>query len=593
MSQPPQPPQPPNTPPDQPYGYPQQSYGYPDPNNPYGQPLPPQEPQQPYGYPQQPYGYPEQNPYAQPQQPYAQPQQPYGYPQQPPQQPSYEQPAYPPQQPAYDQQAYAPQPDPVQSYAEQPTHPQQPPVPAPPQPYRPAPAGGAKLSGGKLGMMIGGIVALVVVIGVGIWLVTSGSGGSSDQAGGPGGGTHSATTGRLLWTVKAPKVSKAQIVSPTPGMWFSGHDVVKQSTTEVSAYDLTSGRLAWTVKVPAGHACDATSESAGGKVAVQYGTHCENVMAIDLAKGKSLWHKPLSNGSGGSADTFTYSDADMAVSANTVAVSWDDNAAAYNLTTGTQQWHTNPGDSCQDQGFAGGSRMIEVYKCGFADNAPYHVRVIDPATGKAQWTWDAPADTQVTNVISVDPVVVGLAAGNDLVTDIWDIDGGRLQGKIGLGRGSDDLGKYGIHCPPTQLTPCTDAVVSGTTLYMATQAHTGSGDGAETNEIAAFDLTTGKPEWLSKDSGEPLDVLTVQGDSIVAYQESGYDSPGKIVDVSKAKGTLSTYTNFSAATQSQEHTAYGPGVSGLVEGWYDGTLVFSLSEVDTSGEYSVLMAALH
>ncbi len=579
MSQPPQPPQPPSNPPDQPYGYPQQPpYGYPE-QNPYAQPA--QPPQQPYGYPQQPgqqpYGYPEQNPYAQPAQP---PQQPYGYPQQQPYDPAgygQQPPAGPPAQ----------QPGAQPPFADQPAHPPQPPG----TPYQPAPDGGPRMSGGKLGAMIAGIVALVVVIGGGIWMLTSG-GSSHDQAtggGGGGGGRHTVTTGRLRWTVDAPKVSTSQIVSPTPGMWFSGDDVVKQSTTDVAGYELSGGKRDWAVKVPSGHICDASSTASDGKVAVQYGTHCQDVMGIDLAHGTSLWHQALKSPGG---ESFSFTDADMAVSADTVAITWSQNTAAFDLTTGKPRWHAaSSGGDCHDQGFAGGSRMVEVYQCGYMENAPYHVRVIDPATGKSKWTWDAPSDTKVTNVISVDPVVVGIGAGDSLITDVWDIDGGRLHGKISLGRGGDDLGKYAISCPPVQMTPCRDVVVTDDTLYMPTRTHTGSGSG-QTNEIAAFDLDSGNPKWLSKDSTAPLDLVTTAGKSLVCYEESGYDSPGRIVHVAMSGGGLSTYTDFSSDTQQREHTAYGPGASGLAEGWYHDTLVFSLAEVDTSGEYKVLMAAL-
>ena len=627
MSQPPQPP-------DQPYGYPQQPYGYPpqppaapEPNpyaqqpqaapeqNPYGQ----QQPADPYGYPQQQPGWGEPSPYDQPYggpQPgypgYEDPQQPYGG--QPgyadPQQGYYQQPSYDPQaypgqqpyqqpydpqmpayqQPVYEQPAYQPPPPPAGPPEQPPTAPApQPGYPA--QAHYPDPGGqsGADKPSGKLYGMIAGILALVLVIGGGIWLLTSGGSGGGTQAAG-GGGAHD-TTGQLRWTVGAPKVAKAQIVSPTPGMWFAGKDVVKESTTVVTGYNLASGHADWQVPVPAGHTCDATSTAAGGKVAVQYGVHCENVMGINLTTGKLLWHKPLASGS--SDDSFVFSNADMAVSGDTVAVAWDDNAAAFDLTTGKPQWHAASGGSCQDQGFAGGSKMVEVYKCGEAENAPYHVRLINPATGKAQWTWDAPADTSVTNVLSVDPVVVGIGAGDDLITDIWDIDGGRLQGKIALGKNSQGLGKYAINCPATQMTPCHDVAVAGGTLYLATRAHAGGKqDGSLTNEIAAFNLSTGNPKWLSKDGSQPMDVVTTQGDSVIAYQESGYDTPGAIIAANTANGALSTYTTFSADTQSREHDAYGPGVSGLVEQWQSGTLAMSLTEVDSSGEYPTLMAVL-
>jgi hypothetical protein len=644
MSQPP--PQPPANPPDQPYGYPQQQ-PYAQPPQ-YGDQQPQYGDQQPYAqqqpYPQQqqagwgqpdaygqsyaqpyadPYGgqqaYPGAQPYQQPYGGYADPANGYadprqaygaaqpGYPQaqgygqpQPPQQPQPQQQPYAaPPQPAYEpQQPYAEPLPPQTPYGEPAVRQPAPPEPAgyPPQPPYPDEQGLVEDPGGgpagnrKLYLMVAGIVALVVLIGGGIWLMTSGGGSSQQASGGAGGvGPHN-TQGELRWTVKAPTVSKAQIVSPTPGMWFAGKNVVKQSTTAVTAYDLATGHTAWTVPAPAGHTCQASSTAAGGKVAVQYGAHCEDLMAVDLSTGKMLWHKPLA---AGKAATYVYSNADLAVSGSTVAVAWDDNAAAFDLSNGKQRWKTSAGGSCQDQGFAGGTQMVEVYKCGLSDDPPYHVRLIDPVTGKAKWTWDAPAGTQVTNVISVDPVVIGLGAGDDLITDIWNIDGGRLHGKITLGKTSDDIGKYGIHCPAVQLTPCQNVAVSGDTLYMATHARSsGKQDGALTNEVAAFDLTTGSPKWLSKSGPQPYDVVTTIGSTVVAYQEPGYDTPGQIVGINTTTHALATLTTFSADTQKREHDAYGPGVTGLDEQYQNGTFAISLTEVDSSGEYPTLLAVL-
>ncbi len=604
MSHPPQPPQPP-----QPSGGGgEPAAGQP---SPYAPPPPGQAPQSPPpAGPPQSYGYPPAQPPAQPGQGYGHPQ----APQPPQQQPGY---AYPQQPPAPGHNPYAPQqpaqaPPPQQPGGwGQPSAPGGNPYAYPqqqqPQPYPTVPvgsaAGGRRMSGNRLVTIISAVVSLAVVIGVGIWLATSGgdtktqadggtSGGSSQgTTGGGGGGSHTAQ-GKVQWTVAAPKVSKAQIIGKTPGMWFQGNDVIKQSTTEVTAYDLTSGSRHWSVPTPAGRTCDAAEGSVSDKIAVQYGIRCENVMVIDISTGKLLWHKPLPSNS---TSAYEFDDMDMAISGNTVAMSWDDRTVSFVATTGASGWHSGSGDTCQDAGFAGGAQMVEVYKCGFADSAPYHVALIDPATGKAKWTWDAPAGTEVSNVISVNPVVVGIGAGGDgLITDIWNIDGGRLQGKISLGKGSDGLTKYDIDCPPTQMTPCRDVAVSGNTLYMATSDHPGSaGAGDLTNEIAAFDLTTGTSKWLTKDGAQPMDLVGIEGDSLVVYQQTSYEDPGKILKVNESTGAMSVYKTFSSATQAQEHTAYGPGVNNLTEGWHNDSLAMSLTEITESGSYPDLLTVLH
>lgn len=634
---PPPPAQPPHVPPppaQDPYGYPQQAaqYGYPQQPPPpgYGYPQTPAPPD-PYSQPQSPYGQPapgpygqpvppEHNPYGQPpapgQNPYGQPPgQPYeayGYPQQPPAQPGY--PQQPPAQPGWETPQPSAQPGwetppPAGAPGVAPADPSAPgQAPGPygypqQQPYSTvpgAPGGGGgltdRLPGGRLGALIAGIVAVVVVIAGGVWLLTSGGGSDPQASGGSSGGSgqHSAAhdaDGKLLWTVAAPKVTKAQIIGKTPGMWFEGKDVVKQSTTSVNAYDLAGGRAAWTVPAPAGRTCDAAEGVVNNRIALQYGKRCDNVMVIDVATGKLLWHKPLPSSS---SNAYEFDDMDMAISGNTVVMTWDDHTVSFQAANGASSWHSNAGDSCQDAGFAGGPRMVEVYKCGFSDDAPYHVSLIDPTSGKPRWTWDAPAGTEVTNVISVDPVVVGISAGSDLITDIWNIDGGRLQGKISLGKGSDGLSKYAIECPPTQMTPCRDVAVSGSTLFMATSDHPGSaGDGSLTNEIAAFDLTDGSGKWLTKDGTQPLDLVALEGGSVIAYQQSSYSDPGQVIKIAQSNGAMSVYTRFAAATQQKERDAYGPGVSYLTEGWHDDYLAMSLTEITTDGDYPDLMAVMH
>jgi hypothetical protein len=147
-----------------------------DPNNPYGQPpqQPSQQPYPGYGQPQQPYGQPSQQPYPG----YGQPQQP--YPQQPSQQPypGGEQPAYPPQQPypGYGQPSQQPYPgygqpsqQPYPGYG-QPV-PSQQPFPG----YGMPPATPVKAAP-NTGLIVGGIAAALVVIGLAVYFILRSTG---------------------------------------------------------------------------------------------------------------------------------------------------------------------------------------------------------------------------------------------------------------------------------------------------------------------------------------------------------------------------------------------------------------------------------
>ncbi|MDI5967406.1 outer membrane protein assembly factor BamB family protein [Streptantibioticus silvisoli] len=611
-------PAPPQPPAQQPPAGPMPGYG--QPHQPQS-PQPPQAPAQPpvYGYPHQEpagYGYPQQQPgygYPQGQQPPAGPPPGWGQGQQPP--PGWGQPQQPPPggQIPYDQQPTHPRGNPgwpQQPYGYGPQGQQ--PSYAPPQP--PAAAGRRR---GRVVALVAGAVAVVLLAGGGIWFATrdggshpqasggtsagtsagastggSGSTGSGASAGETGTGTGSGqggtptaddgtghrATGEVRWTVARAKPAKRLAPYPTPGMWFSGSEVVKQTPTGVTGYDVATGHADWTATVPSGSTCDAAQTVADHAVAVQYGTTCQNVMAVDLTTGKVRWHQALP--STDAADAYTFADVDMAVSDTTVALAWDDQSVAFSLTDGHREWASSAGDSCQDSGFAGGVRMVEVYKCGYGVNPPYKVRVIDPQTGKGRWTWNAPANTQVSNVISVDPLVVGITAGDDGVTDVWDVEGGTLHGKISLGAGSEGQTHYGLHCGVT-VTPCTDALVAGDTLYLTSHPHPGGTGGQDTDEVAAFDLTTGNPKWLSKSVGQVLDLVAVDGGSLVTYEEPALGGAGSIVKVDRTDGALSTYTKMSSATENTEQDIYLPSLDELSEGWYHGTLFFGLDTIDS------------
>ncbi|MCQ4042239.1 PQQ-like beta-propeller repeat protein [Streptomyces rubrisoli] len=370
-------------------------------------------------------------------------------------------------------------------------------------------------------------------------------------------------------------------------MWFSGDDVVKQTPTGVTAYDLASGQQHWTVPSPEGGTCDAANDIVNNKVAVQYGTHCENLMVVDASTGKLAWNKPL-----GFPDGTLTDYTDMAISGDVVAVTADQRTVSFQASTGKPLWHSNDGSDAHDKGFAGGSQMVEVYYNGGDQEKNNHVSLIDPMTGKPKWTWDAPAGTEVVSVISVNPVVVGIGAGNTLITDVWDVDGGRLAGKVSLGGGGSE-GKYAIHCPANQMTPCNNVVVSGNTLYMATSEHSGSSAGTTNNEIAAFDLSSGSSKWLSKSADAPMQLVSADGNSVIAYQKSSFEKAGKVIKVDPSSGALSTYTTFDDSTAQQEGDLDSAGLDDSDFGWHNNILAISVSQVYSGNTEKYLVGALH
>ena len=465
----------------------------------------------------------------------------------------------------------------------------------------PASGSGSGSSNGKTIAVIAAVVAVLLAIGGGVWLLTAGGGTKDQAAKGGSGGTASggpslphSSYGKLVWSKPSLTVPAADIVAPTPGVWTAGATVVKQTLTGVTAYDLATGAVRWTVKAPSGQTCQATDDAVGGKVAVQYGTRCENVMVLDISAGRMLWSKALPSKADATHGKYEFAYAQLAISGDVLAMTWHGDSVAYRISNQQQLWRLKDGAQCTDDGFAGGAQLIDIVRCGF--DGPYKVANLDPVTGNPKWTWDAPAGTSVTNIISTSPVVVGIGAGSDLITDAVSLSPtGTMAARVSLGSNSGGVGTYAIHCDVDDKRDCTNVVVSGDTLYLATTAHQGGGTGySQTNEIAAFDLKTGNSRWVSKDSDSPMDLVCADGGSLIAYEPASFERGGKIIKVDPANGALWTYTTFSDATHQAENDAYGTGLSSgsINEVWADNTLVLAQAKIYHSVAAKSSIAAL-
>ncbi|MEU5219058.1 PQQ-binding-like beta-propeller repeat protein [Streptomyces sp. NPDC020807] len=535
MTQPPPPP--PNQPPD-----PTQGQGG------FGAPTPPQQPPAPgYGYPQQPpqpgYGYP-QAPPQQPQQPYQAPQAP--QPQQPPQYGGYQ-----PQQPVQPPYGYPTQPQQPYGYA---------------QPPAPAPAGGKKLSA-QLQILIAAAVAIVLIVGVGIWYAKSSgdegnegkqevssagpaSGGGSGEAKGTGGGTGGGgqekapenVQAKQAFTVPKPKVPDVTDVS---GSWVTDKAYVKTGINGITAYDLAKGSTAWTLPLT-GQVCGASRHvtadnkvailfEASKRVAPRYYQQCTEVGVVDLATGKLLWSTSVTGGSAGD-DKARFSE--VTVSGKTVAAGGTDGGAAFDIANGNPRWKPQPNDqNCYDLGYGGGEGLVAVRKCGPYEAQYVLVQNLNPTTGAPLSQYKMPAGVEYASVVSSKPLVVAADVGDSAgdgsgISDFFSIDEktGKLKAKI-----TADADQYAGRCRSTEVESCTKLAVGNNRLYVPTEEHEGStGEyGAETNEIIAFDLNTGKTVPEKADAGDKyrLVPLRMDGGSIIAYKSPPYDKGGRIVSI--------------------------------------------------------------
>lgn len=543
----------------------QPQYGYPQ------TPAPPASPaaQQPtmaagpgYGYPQGPGQAPgpQMPPGAAPGNPYAQPvppgQNPYA--QQPPQQPQY---GYPqqggPQQGGYPPPGY--QGAPFQG------------APYPGAPYQgaPIPGGTGGRSSGKPAAIIAAMVAVVLMIGGGVWFATKGGDGKPVANGGTGGtgGNQDAhdSQGQLLWKQMPGALADPNLVR-VPQVWFTDTDVVKTTPNAVTAWNLKTGQQHWSTPIT-NRSCLASTNTVDNKIVVSTGTNCNEIEALDLSNGKRLWTQKLKSGS---SSTYEFDGLQIALAGDTVAVAWTSHSATYKLSTGAPSWGSAPGAKCDDAGYAGGKRLLVVLNCGYNDGAA--IQEVDPATGSGKWTWQAPAGAEIRTVISVDPVVVGIKVGEGMLTDLVVLDNGKAQTRISLGVSSDSA-KYDVDCPANEVQPCYRAVVSQDAVFLTSGTRWGAhSDFHSASDVVALDLKTGKVKWTSHGgTARETVAMAFENGRLFAYQPASFRKPGVVVTIDAATGQISPYLNLPAASIEVERNAYGLTDSGLA--WYKDHLV--------------------
>ncbi|MFE0086579.1 PQQ-binding-like beta-propeller repeat protein [Streptomyces sp. NPDC058991] len=530
--------QPSGPPPQQPAQPPQGGFGAPQEPAPglpgatpapggFGAPTPP--PQQPgYGYPQTP----------PPGQPAG-----YGYPQTPP--PGYGYPQAPgrPTQPMGQQQyGYG------YGYPGQPTQPQY----GPQQPGGPAGPGGKKPNT-QTQIIIAAVVAVVLIIGAGVWYSAAkgddergnakgssqGADGGKDKA--LGGGKEKAPSNpaaKVAFQLPQPKVTDVTDVS---GSWVTDSLYVKTGINSVVGHDLTTGTVKWTLPLP-GQVCAASRHAtADHKTAIAFEPakrkpprnyeKCSQVGAIDLTTGKLLWSKSAT-GSGDDKARFN----EVTLSGGTVAAGGTDGGAAFDLATGAVRWKPQVNaENCYDMGYGGGPALVAARKCGDYGNQYVVIQSLNAQTGAPVSSYKMPTGVEYAGIVSTKPLVVAADVGDTAgdgsgISDFFVVDEktGKLKVKI-----SADADRFAARCGSTEVETCRHVVVGNNRLYLPTEEHEGSGEYGDTNEIVSFDLTTGKPTADKAEAGDRYTIspLRMDGGNLIAYKRPPYDKGGRIVSI--------------------------------------------------------------
>ncbi|MER5969295.1 hypothetical protein ABT112_06055 [Streptomyces sp. NPDC002055] len=546
---PPQPPQgpPPAPPQGPPPSAPQQGGGFGAPGQPaYGYPAP-QQPGQP-GQPGQPaYGYPAPQPYGQqPQQPYAQ--QPYG------QQPNPQQPyGQPPQQP-YGQQAYGMYPPPAQFAGGG----------VPPQ------SGGSRRT---LFLVVGAVVAVLLLVVGGVFVAAGGdddpkheagtsSGGSGGESGGSGGGKPGpAVEAELLAKLPRPEVEE-QVT--TDGLWVTDTVFAKGDVDKIVGYDVTGTDDKWRIPLD-GSICWASPHiTADGKVAVLFQgakvtkktVHqgCTEVGVFDLKKGTKVWQKSVKV-----ADE-KVRFAQVTVGGGTVAAGGTSGGAAWSLG-GKRLWQPKADSDCDDDGYGGGTRLVAVRRCGDYSKPNMEVQSLNPATGAPTSVYKLPSGIDGVFVVSTDPLVIGINAGDDTgsaVSHFLAIDdsgkAGKLRSKIGTRNG-----EYAPSCRGAEVEGCRLVTVSKDSLYLPTGEHQGQAEYGRTNEIVGFGLDSGKSTGKAS-AGDQRTMQPLRTDddgSVIAYVKPTFDKGGQVVSIDPDSYDVSVLLKM-PKSEARTESAYSP-----------------------------------
>ncbi|MFD6940274.1 PQQ-binding-like beta-propeller repeat protein [Streptomyces goshikiensis] len=425
-------------------------------------------------------------------------------------------------------------------------------------PLAPAGPGGGGGGGDKRTqlMIVGAaLLAIVLIVGGGLWYVSGDEGTTSttatDGQGGKGGpkGKEPAAPGGTE-KVPASTKSKTLINVPLPapeeqvtvdGSWLTDSVYAKSDVGKIVGYNLVDGGKKWETALP-GNVCGATKHISDDKSAVLFGEampsaekkypSCNQVGVIDLNTGKLLWSATAKSPTGGDKPV-TFSE--VTISGQTVAAGGLGGGAAWNLADGKPLWTPKvDGQGCKDEGYAGGDALGVIRSCGSASEPTLYAQLLDATTGAPKYSYKLSAGIPYAGIISTKPMVIAANVGNTAknATNVSDLfvldDAGQLKARIGLASGN-----FGPDCPANDVEKCSGMVVGNGKVYLPSYEHQGTSAYGKTNELLSFDLETGKQTTDRADAGEryTLYPLRMDGSNVIVYKVPPYDKGGQIVSI--------------------------------------------------------------
>ncbi|MEV1026718.1 PQQ-binding-like beta-propeller repeat protein [Streptomyces sp. NPDC050264] len=386
--------------------------------------------------------------------------------------------------------------------------------------------------------------------------------------------------GHLEATMMARGVAPGKS-QPTPGTWATKKTLVKGNGASLVAVKVgTAEEDAWTVELP-GDICAASPYvTVDGRTVVAYksgknGDSCNRLVMFNLDTGKKLWDVAIP----WQAAPFD-EPTSISMTRGVVVATWWQGTAGVDMRSGKILWERGRTKQCNDAQVQGGKALVVSYICALSTDYKdirYQVQNLDPRSGRIVWTYHAAQHVYVS-IVSSEPAVVAVEAGEDAVTDLLSLDDrGKLRATIRM-----DGDHYQVSCDIERGDGCAGAIVAGDQVFVASGA-VSEDLGNDTNWLVGFDLSTGKT-GVKFDAGpnQQLHPIRMSGDRILAAKEGTDEvAPNSLVELDPATGRERTYFSFTLPSGFSSGAAAN---AAMVE---DGRIYFGKSAVMGSGKKSL------
>ena len=405
------------------------------------------------------------------------------------------------------------------------------------------------------------------------------------------------TVGRMAFRFSVDDMNPGEHYE-MPGMWATDKILAKGINKTVVGLtigtDASPGDEKWKLPLD-GPICGYTRHVTGDhRTAVLFraddraGAFCNHVAFFDLDDGREVWKTDFPSSKYGDAKGTATGGEDqdtpsVTLTHGTVVVTWGGGPDAYGMDSGKRLWRTTSTGSCQDMGAAGGGALVVRQQCWNDDDSlpvdslervAYKARKVDPATGKALWTYSAAKGIRDLEIPSADPAVLAVEAGEIGISEMLSLDDkGENRATIRLQNGT-----YEGECSYDDylvVDDCPTIAVGDGQVFLRSKE---TGDKANSNWVIGFDLATGNTtEKFDSGPGSLLYPVRMSGDHLLAVRESDdHIAPNALVALDPRTGEETPYFYFElpAEADTMTMTDYNDIVV------QDGRLFFGRKKVD-------------